>query len=53
MLTLRERQADIATVFHSQPSEMKALPRSEAMEYRRLAVERATALTTANRGGRR
>lgn len=41
--------ADIAAVFHWQPSEMKALPRSEALEYRRLAVERATALTRARR----
>ena len=45
--------ADLAAVFHWQPSEMKALPRSEALAYRRLAVERAMALTTANRGGRR
>lgn len=44
---LRELQADIAAVFHWQPSEMRRLPLGEAIEYRRLAVRRAVTL----RGG--
>ena len=44
MPALRELQADIAAVFHWQPSEMRSLPIREALAWRRMAVERALSL---------